>query len=544
MAGIVVLFTVALPLAFARVVTPTKTNGAGPSTLELTDILEKAVVLMERGTEKLVQDGRIQEARLSASEGAAGAAEAQENVGAMEKILKDFRSLHLIAQKLRGKYRTETDQLKADKDDKGSLLTVAQSRTKVLQQSNADLQAMLKDEMKGSEKCAKELRTLQNHTCDRERAQDAETIKALQAKTTSLEGDLNSTKEELLKTTQKLQGQIDDLSPRLEQSAKENEDLKAQLQALQTQLQVSEEHEKTLNTTVQDYAEKLALAKDKQEDTEEERDSAEESFKELNVTYGNAKQQLVAKEQAEISAQKALDIANSDKGRLLDSVRMLMHENDEFQRRLVEQSKGELSSSPAGGASSSKKHHKRHSKQASAASASAPPAAAASEELVVNASTFVRASANASNTTKYDSIEWMDKTKKIDEYLSRISPLESDEAPAKAVSAPPSAPEAPLLADYFDMKQTEVKAASKGIAAAGDALKQTTTTPAAPPIARYLRATSSPSDDSEVASAAFVRQKQARAKQDEDDLASMKDIKEANTLYSEAERLIQSAGDS
>eukprot|EP00929_Paragymnodinium_shiwhaense_P041012 TRINITY_DN21333_c0_g1_i1.p1 TRINITY_DN21333_c0_g1~~TRINITY_DN21333_c0_g1_i1.p1 ORF type:complete len:582 (-),score=211.49 TRINITY_DN21333_c0_g1_i1:212-1852(-) len=544
MSGAFVVLALAVELTCARVLVPerpaTPAGDAGPSTLELSGILDKAVLLMEKGTEKLVKDAQIHEARLSSSTGEA-ASEAQTTVTSLGKILKDFRSLHLIAQKLHGRYSTEVQQLKAAADDKGSLLTVAQSRTKALERDNADLQRMLKDEMKNTEHCATELRIAQNQTCDAVREKDAKTIHELQDEKAKLSKELNAAKAALQNASDSLQTRNDELSADLMLKSKENDDLKAQLQALTARLATDENNEGILNATLQDEREKLAMSKDQEEDVQEERDTAEETAKEMKTTNLNLQSEIAARQEDLAAVQKQLDAANSDKSRLLDSVRMLMHQNDDYQRKLVALHITGDVTAPAAPSSSQLPEVSNADLEA----LTFDPVPDVKDVVVaagVNASASGQGNAttNSSSTSskapKWDSIVWMDKTRKIDEYLSRLSP--EDHVEALAAPEPPQTPAAPMLTDYLGIKKGELKLKAADTKAPQSAGPAKTEKPAAP-IARYLRSTAAASATTASAPSAFAKVPGDDEEAQEE--ASKKDIQEANVLYSEAEKLIASS---
>jgi hypothetical protein len=535
---------------------------------QLTEVLAKAVGLMEQGTEKLLAETRARE--VTTGDAVSDKASRNATVGAMEQILKDFRSLHLIAGKLKTRVSSDMESLKAQVAAQKQMLETSDARVKNLQEANDILRASVKDEMSKSELCAVSLQKAAEQQTSA-MAEDLQASKSAVAKLTGevsqLHEQLNGTRELCQVTTAELQQEKKAIQDELEKSEAQKKDMEADKQAIQDKASAELQQEIGLNHSMQEQVEQLAAAKEKQMDFEEEETEDAASLKELKENNLKLKQQSSERLQEVASLQQHMDQVNADRARLLDSIRMFMHENNQLKLHAV------------GGA----KVDSAFTKEATAglAAPEAPPGMRIQDESDANADIVSQniitmvgrkddsESHGLSGNQKKDedAIGWMAKTTSIDAYLGRLSTDEKTAAEqktaveaARIATATTPAPQSVPLGDYLGMAPPPAAAVEKvakvikehefdgpaarvvdkhnavvdQLAALDAPAVKATSVESKPRTGKALDGFLKPSKNPEPATVEAVEQ----SKQETHEL---EDIKDAENLYSEAENLISSA---
>mmetsp|Transcript_119044 Transcript_119044/g.237360 ORF Transcript_119044/g.237360 Transcript_119044/m.237360 type:complete len:633 (+) Transcript_119044:85-1983(+) len=372
--------------------------------LQIADAVVHAVELAEHGS------GRLLASLRAATQSAPQSSNPKETVRAeemMDKIVTLMRTLRPLAGRLRTEARSEIEQLKADAARQQSLSELAESRLVTMKRDEDHLQNLFQDEMQKGHRCFEQLTESQRLL----NAKMNETDKVLH-----LRKELEKARAAERKATQAAEDQRARMEVELADSRIESQRVHEQLKAMHEQnLLLSRQNSRLLeagrgwaarvaeaddelrhfNVTRRAYEVKLAELSDKLGELEEQHEDQVDESKQLESANEILKKDNKAGQNAVTTLKKELDAASEDKVHLLDSVRSLIHQNDELKSQPPRQQLTPVAA---------------HAKDVTKVQTPVPDKSQAAP-----------GDAAAADWREFDEIAWMGRTAKIDNYLSGLS---------------------------------------------------------------------------------------------------------------------------
>jgi len=434
------------------------------SPLKIADAVVHAVELAEHGSGRLLASLRAATQSAPQSGNPKDAARSEEM---LDKIVMLMRALRPLAGRLRTEARSEIEHLRADAAREKSLSEVAESRLATMKRDEDRLQTLFQDEIQKGHKCFQQLTESQRLL----NAKMNETDKVLH-----LRKELEEAHAAVRNATRAAEDQRARMEVEIADSRIESSRVHAQLKAMHEQIAVltrqnsklieagrswasrvaeADEELHHFNVTRRAYEVKLAELSDKLGELEEQHEDQVDESKQLESSNEILKEDDKASKATVTKLQKELDVASEDKVHLLDSIRSLIHQNDELK------SSGPRQQQPTPAAAVPAVHN--------------TDAAKVQKPVQANDAQEDAGDAAAADWREFDEIAWMGRTAKIDNYLSGLSDEERVAAEAqhekqrRMYLKAHHHPQTPQLAHYLGGEFHPTPAESKALQAANAA---------------------------------------------------------------------------
>jgi len=432
--------------------------------LQIADAVVHAVELAEHGSGRLLAGLR---AATQSAPQSVSLKEVTRSEEMMDKIVNLMRALRPLAGRLRTQARSEIEHLKADAARQQSLSELAESRLKTMKRDEDRLQVLFQDEMQKGHRCFEQLTESQrllnaklNETAkvlhlreelEKAHAEAKNATRAAEDQRARMEVELADSRIEAARVREQLKAMHEQVSTLTRQNSR----LIEAGRSWASRVEKADDELHHFNVTRQAYEVKLAELSDKLGELEEQHEDQVDESKQLESSNEILKEDDKARQKTVTTLQKELDGSSEDKVHLLDSIRSLIHQNDEL-----------------------KSQTSTRQQQPTPVAAKKTEVTKVQKSVPEDKSQAAPGDAAAADWREFDDLAWMGRTAKIDNYLSGLSDEEkvvAEEQQAKqrqlylkAHHRPPT----PQLTHYLGAEFRPTPAESKVMQATNTGLRK------------------------------------------------------------------------